>query len=396
MRREITDAGPRTGTAVFTLDGSPKLWVVAVGGLVLFLVAALIKAFVAAYPPRVTAVGSLPVYPTSRLTIARLVPWVAWLPLAILIWRIVPAIDARARRAATALLMHALCSAIVAGLHIVLTVGANVLILEPEPSPAMFVVRLYGLFSVLFDWEVLTYWAIVAAAYAYLFAIRSRERELQAAELRSQLNAERLQSLLLQLNPHFLFNVLNAVTGLIYNDQREKAVATVSRLAELLRVTLHHELPQEIALRDEVELLRKYLAIEAVRFGDRITASIEVPHDLQAAMVPALLLQPLVENAIRHGVGRVPGPGEVRVTASRNCDSIVLSVWNSGDGLAGDANLKGQRNGVGISNTRERLARLYGAGGRLDLSSGRLGGSLVTVSFPFHDQRPQSQETRPP
>lgn len=366
--------------ALLTNEGSPRIWVVAVGGLFLFLIAALIKSYVAAHPPRINPVGDLPVYSTFRLTLARLVPWIAWIPLAIVIWRMVPVIDARARPASVTLGVHALCSGVFAGLQLVLTVATNMLILEPAPSLGMFLRRLHGLFSLIYDWQVLTYWAILAAAYAHLFALRSRERELQAAELRSQLNAERLHSLLQQLNPHFLFNSLNAITGLIYNGQRENAAAMISRLGDLLRMTLTNELPQEIALRDEVELLRTYLAIEHVRFGDRLTTSLDVPEGLQMATVPSLLLQPLVENAIRHGVGRVPGRGEVRITARQVGTSLVISVWNSAAGLtrAHDET----RNGVGIPNTRERLSRLYGEVARLTLSH-ELDGSLVTISLPL-------------
>jgi two-component system LytT family sensor kinase len=240
--------------------------------------------------------------------------------------------------------------------------------------------------------DVLTYCAILGGWYALEYHRRLRERELaafrleaRAAALEAQMAAARLDALRMELNPHFLFNALNAAAGLVRRGEQRAAVETLARLGDLLRLTLEcgrgprGERAHEIPLEEELEVLGLYLAIEQVRFPDRLTVEIDVPADARAAPVPALLLQPLVENAIRHGVAPLPGPGRVRITAHLRDDALELVVEDTGPGFPVG---RAHRTGIGLANTRDRLAQLYGERAALRIGDAPEGGAVVTVTLP--------------
>lgn len=194
----------------------------------------------------------------------------------------------------------------------------------------------------------------------------------------------RLAMLRMELHPHFLFNALNAISGLVRRGENEAAVTMLARLGTLLRRTMDGHTTQETRLGDELDLLEQYLAIERVRFGERLDVSVEVEASLFDALVPALVLQPIVENALRHGLSRVPGPGTVRVSAERERESLVLCVRDSGPGFGPGSSERG--GGVGLSNTRARLAQLYGDAGRLVTATVPGGGAVVSIRLPLHRQ----------
>jgi hypothetical protein len=212
--------------------------------------------------------------------------------------------------------------------------------------------------------NLLTYGGLVGAAHALAFAARLREREIAAARLEQAVAAARLDALQMELNPHFLFNTLNAISGLVGNGERDTAVRMLARLGDLLRLTLARDGTHMVPLRRELELAGLHLDIEQTRFRDRLTVAIEPDPDTLDLPVPTLLLQPLVENAIRHGIAPHPGPGRVVVRSRRSGEQLVLEVEDSGNGFAADNGIR--PGGRGIANVRARLAELYGQNGALD------------------------------
>ena len=237
------------------------------------------------------------------------------------------------------------------------------------------------LFFLNFDWEMMTYWSVIGLSHALDFHRESRERELTSAQLQAQLAEAQLQSLQRQLHPHFLFNTLHTISALMHRDI-EAADAMLARLSDLLRLTFEHMGTQTVSLTDELEFLDKYLDIERVRFGDRLDVQVDVEPETLDAPVPYLLLQPLVENALRHGIAPKVGGGRVGVTVRRDGDTLRVVVEDNGVGLS-DEKLAALRAGVGIGNTRSRLERLYGSRHRFELYRPAGGGLGVAVTIPF-------------
>jgi two-component system, LytTR family, sensor kinase len=233
--------------------------------------------------------------------------------------------------------------------------------------------HLYLLFCVL----------LVGIAHAVVYHGRYRERERAAERLAAGLAEARLQALKMQLQPHFLFNTLNAISALI-PAEAVPARRMVARLGDLLRTTLEHEETQEVTLREELAFLQPYLEIEQARLEDRLTVVMEIAPATLDAHVPHLLLQPLVENAVRHGVAPRIEPGRVEISASGGGDDefLHLEVRDDGPGVAG-ARQDGMRAGIGLANVRSRLEQLYGGRHRFDLANRAGGGTVVRISLPF-------------
>ena len=230
------------------------------------------------------------------------------------------------------------------------------------------------------DWEMMTYWAIVGLSHAILFYRESRERELRSAQLETRLVAAQLTTLQQQLHPHFLFNTLHAISSLMHKDVNA-ADRVLIQLSDLLRITLEHSGRQDITLDAELGALSKYLAIEQTRFADRLVVRFEIQPETLDCLVPSLLLQPLVENAIKYGVARRAGPGHVDIRARREGDKLVLEVRDDGAGLTEDA-LTALQKGIGVSTTRARLQHLFGADYRFEFH--RLAqGLAVIVALPW-------------
>src|SRR5438094_89915 len=233
------------------------------------------------------------------------------------------------------------------------------------------------------------YWVIVMAHQGWHYYQRSRERELQASALATELVRTRLEVLRMQLNPHFLFNTLHAISALIH-EQPDDADRIVARLSELLRVSLEQTDAQEVPLRQELAFLERYLEIEHTRFQDRLAVEMEVETGLDDGLVPSLILQPLVENAIRHGIEPREDTGRVKVTARRLEGMLELKVSDNGPGLP-ETEVALCREGVGLSNTRSRLAHLYGAKHQLELTPAAGGGLEVKLLLPCRTEVPECQ-----
>ncbi len=227
--------------------------------------------------------------------------------------------------------------------------------------------------------NLLIYWVIVAVTFAFDYYRKYRERELSAAELQRQLAQAKLQALQMQLNPHFLFNTLHSIAALMHEDVG-RADGMITRLSDLLRAALQSSDTQEVTLREEIDLLRQYLSIEQIRFGDRLNVNIEAPPETLDAQVPNLILQPLVENAIRHGVEPRAKPGHIELRALRSDGTLVLEVSDNGPGIPPSQPII---EGVGLSNTRTRLKTLYGDAHSFELRQPPEGGLLVRLSIPF-------------
>jgi hypothetical protein len=246
--------------------------------------------------------------------------------------------------------------------------GARGLALSGFPD---FVNTIY-FFFVLLAWSVLYY-----GVQAYLDLLAERER-LRRAEFRA--HEARLRALRLQLNPHFLFNTLNGISTLVAEGRGPEANRMLSRLSDFLRATLERTDTEEIPLSEEIEFACQYLEIEEARFGDRLRVDIAVEPGTERALVPPLILQPLVENAVRHAIQPREEGGSIEITARRREEWLTLGVVDDGPGVAAGAD---PGRGVGLSNTRQRLAELYGGGAELHLEPGAAGGLAVSVRLPF-------------
>jgi two-component system, LytTR family, sensor kinase len=222
------------------------------------------------------------------------------------------------------------------------------------------------------------YWIIVSIVHAVAYHRKSEERERRAAELEATLAETRVHALRMQLHPHFLFNTLNAISTLVHRDPGA-ADEMIANLSELLRTTLDTT-EQEISLKRELQLLDRYLEIQQVRFGDRLRIERQIEPASLDAKVPTFVLQPLAENALRHGIEPQVGLGVIRIEASRNGNSLRLVVQDNGPGISSTPK---HRPGVGLANTKARLQALYGAGARLLLSGAPEGGCTVEVELPW-------------
>jgi len=236
------------------------------------------------------------------------------------------------------------------------------------------------LILVWFGLDVAMYGAIAGIFHAIRYQREVRERDRIAASLNARLAEARLDRLRAQLDPHFLFNTLNAVSTLAMTGEREQVVATLSRLGDLLRVTLDASLPQEIEFSRELAILDRYLAVQHLRFGDRLSVCRSIGDDVPVALVPSMLLQPLVENALQHGIERRPGPGRVTITAERHAQSLRVRIEDTGPGVVPAHE---RRDGIGLTNTRMRLAELYGTAQSLEIGNVPDGGAFVEVVVPF-------------
>jgi signal transduction histidine kinase len=231
--------------------------------------------------------------------------------------------------------------------------------------------------------DVLVYWSLVGVCQAITNFRSSQERERRAAELEARLTSAKLQALRMQINPHFLFNALNSIAALVYVNPRA-ADEMLGDLSELLRRSLDSMEEQEVLLAQELEFIEAYISIEQKRFGARLRVEQSVPDELMKALVPALILQPLVENAIRHGIEPRRGPGLISIEAKQEDKHLHLIVRDNGRGLPGaDLNGSGRR-GIGLANTQARLQGLYGPDQSFSFGRAEPQGCQVDIHLTLH------------
>ena len=237
--------------------------------------------------------------------------------------------------------------------------------------------------------SILIYWGVVGIKSAYSYYQKYRERELVTSKLEARLATSRLQVLKMQLHPHFLFNTLNAISELIYKD-RESAERMIGDLSDLLRMSFENLEVQEIPLKQELEFLKKYLEIEQMRFHDRLQVEMEISPETLDACVPNMILQPLVENAIKHGIAPRSTGGKIEIGAVRRDESLELSVADNGIGVPFN-DVENLSEGVGLSNTRRRLGHLYGERHKFDLQASEARGLRVKLTIPFKEMENQPE-----
>ena len=233
-----------------------------------------------------------------------------------------------------------------------------------------------------FSSNLTVYCLIVLISHAYSYYKRYREGELKASQLETRLTLAQLQALKMQLHPHFLFNTLHSISALVHKDA-EAADKMIARLGDFLRLTLENSGTQEVTLQQELEFLQCYLEIERLRFPDRLTTHIKIgPQTLDAA-VPNLILQPIVENAIKYGIAPRSAPGRIEITAERKHSSVRIQVRDNGPGLSVNPSADYPfKDGLGLANTRARLKQLYGTAHRFELVNDPAGGLIVTLEIP--------------
>ena len=231
--------------------------------------------------------------------------------------------------------------------------------------------------------DVLVYWSLVGVCQAIANYRRSQERERRAVELEARLASAQLQALRMQINPHFLFNTLNSIAALVYVNPRA-ADEMLGDLSELLRRSLDTMEEQEIPLAQELEFIGAYLSIEQKRFGERLRLEQNVPDELMRALVPALILQPLVENSIRHGIEPQREPGCIWIEAKQEGKQLHLTVRDSGRGLLDGELTQSARCGIGLANTKARLKGLYGKDQSFSFGRAEPQGCRVDIHLPYH------------
>lgn len=237
--------------------------------------------------------------------------------------------------------------------------------------------------------QLIVYFAVLAAGFAREYFQRDQQRQREAerlqtesAQLQAQLASARLDALRMQINPHFLFNTLHAVSALVERDP-SGVRKMIARLSDLLRYSVERRGPEEVPLRDELALLQEYLEIMEVRFQGRLQVVREIDRGVLDALVPNLILQPIAENALEHGVNRVTGEAVIEVSARRDGESLVVAISDNGPGLD-ETHRGGKKRGVGLANTRERLRYLYGDAASLSLTTRTEGGVVAEIRIPYH------------
>jgi LytS/YehU family sensor histidine kinase len=262
-------------------------------------------------------------------------------------------------------------------LHVALFTAASLLLAGSSPLPPA---RLFtGYLASWFTLDSIVYCTLLAVYHALVYYRVSQDRALRASQLEARLAQSQLQVLRMQLQPHFLFNTLHTISALMHRDVK-RADSMIAALSDLLRMSLRSVGVQEVELREEVEFLQRYLEIMGLRFGDRLKVALEIDPEMLDARVPTLVLQPLVENALRHGFGEGMRAGQVRVVVARDGEMLRCEVADNGRGIPSG----GLREGVGIANTRARLRHLYGGNFTLELLANPGGGVRVTLTIPYH------------
>ncbi len=237
------------------------------------------------------------------------------------------------------------------------------------------------------DRQLSIYWLLLLMSHVINYYNSYRKGRLQAERLRTELVQSQLEALKMQLHPHFLFNTLHSISALLNKDVAG-ARSMITRLGDFLRMTLENAGTQEVTLQQEMEFLNGYLEIERVRFRDRLTTVVNVDPQMLDVPVPNLILQPIVENAMRHAIATHSSCGRIEITAAPRNGSLRIEVKDNGPGLPVDQDGIHLRKGVGLGNTKARLERLYGTDHLLELTNDPAGGLIVTLEIPRERNAP--------
>ena len=344
----------------------------------------------------VTAIINGTPVPSTRALVPATAEWVIWAPLTPLIMRLARRYPVGWPPVARSVVVHVLGVVCAAALRGVVYGAATYLVVGAVRGVPFFAY----LWRVSLGWlpmGALVWGAIIAAGAALDYARRLKEREVRDAELRAQLARAELATLRARLHPHFLFNALHSIGALVRGNENAAAVRVVAELSELLRDAISRDAPDMVRLRDELAFVRRYLDIEAVRFADRLRVEWDLQPGVDDAVVPSLVVQPLVENAMRHAVAASWNAGRLRISARRDGRALAIDVSDDGPGVAADGLTTNRtaagpnRVGLGLADTRARLTRLYGADCSLTLAAGALGGATASLRVPFRSSYSDAQ-----
>jgi two-component system LytT family sensor kinase len=308
-----------------------------------------------------------------------LVTWCGWAVLAAAVFTLGRRFRIGGADTGVALAVHASASIVLATAHVVLVATTRVVLQRRWGLDPQWADSVYEAFFRTIDFHVPIYWALLGLQHAVDYHREMRTREVDAARLETRLVEAHLHALHRQIHPHFLFNTLHAISALVHRDP-DRADAMIERLSDMLRVTLSTVGQQEVTVGQELEFLRAYLDIEQVHFGSRLRVTVDVDPQVLDALVPNLVLQPLAENALRHGLAPVAGGGALHIAARRDGNELALCVADDGRGLRDPAP---GGHGLGLSNTRARLLALHPGTASLTVETRQGGGVLVTVRLPF-------------
>ncbi len=311
--------------------------------------------------------------------------WLAWAPLT-------PAMIWLARRYTfsgsewkRSLVVHLPAFLLISAIH---SAAATAITLAVQPfdqmgsSPKLFWPRFLSRLLGSFGSDLLVYALVIGLCYAFDYYRKYREREFLTSRLEAQLARAQLDTLRMQLHPHFLFNTLNGIVGLVRDNKNDAAVSMLVGLSDLLRHTLEHSAKQEVELREELNFIKLYLSIQEMRFSDRFHIKLDIDPATMKALVPNLILQPLTENAIRHGISRSADSGLVGIASAVEDGHLRLTVYDNGAGLPNDWQLKGSA-GIGLANTAARLQQLYDDDHQFDIRNRDEGGVEVVIRMPL-------------
>jgi two-component system LytT family sensor kinase len=321
--------------------------------------------------------------PSSHIYGHSMAMWYVWIPATPLIFWLYRRIALRGAGWAIAPFAHL---ATLAGIFLLqtwvtLVVGHATGHISPDIT---FAQNLMGTVENLLLYDLLIYAGAIAVAAGSDYARRYQERDLRASQLETQLERARLETLQMQLQPHFLFNALNAIAMLVRRDRKQEAVDTIVGFGELLRYVLDESGTMDVPLETELRFVRRYLDIERVRLGERLTVRMDVPRDVERAIVPNLLLQPLVENALKHSIAVRPEGGRLSITAERRGATLRIVVAEDGPGVPAGWSVDASA-GIGLRNLRERLAAFFGEQGRFSIANGAAGGVSAVVEIPYRE-----------
>jgi Histidine kinase len=342
------------------------------GGMLLICVAALILSLVTANECH--SITHLP----SLLYGFTLWGW--WGFIGVALWRLGPRMPALRGLSPLNVALHLMAGCIIATAHLVLLGSLSLVVPEWKTNDPAIAVLTSMLHLNRFGLEILIYGFIFGLIGIVQFQIRAQDDAMRSLELQRQLSAAQLKALQMQLEPHFLFNTLNAITTLVELGRQSQAAEMLGHLNAILKRTLERTAPEKIPFSQELEVVENYLAIEQVRFADRLRVDIKVDPGALHSLVPCFLLQPIVENAIRHGIANCENKGVVEASARRIGDRLHIAVRDSGSGVSGPGK---PGSGIGLKNTRERLAHFYPDEYEMRAGPMKTGGFEVAIDVPY-------------
>jgi hypothetical protein len=341
------------------------------GGVFVFFLTAILALITAAECQSITHLPSLAY---------GVVLWGWWGIVASALWKLAQRVPSASSFTVKAISAHAAAASALGAVHLLLLWGLGYVSLGVSGYKNSGLMWRYLINLNRYGIEILVYGFVIGAVGVIRYQVDTQQQAMKSLELKRQLSAAQLRALQMQLEPHFLFNTLNAITTLVELGRQKEAVAILGHLNAILKSTLKRTAPEKVPLSQELEIVENYLAIEQVRFADRLRIEIKVEPSALDGLVPCFLLQPIVENAIRHGIADCESNGIVQTTARREGNLLLLQVRDSGNGLNGRSK---PGNGIGLKNTRERLTHFYQDAYDMKASPLDTGGFEVAIAIPY-------------